>query len=121
MNSTVTEQPQVIAEVLAGDGFSLAEAARVVPAFRAGKPTHPATVWRWAAKGIRLPGGQLVKLEMCRIGGRQLTSRAALARFMGALTPPTDTDPEPASAPSTPAKRTRLATRVSEELDRLGI
>ncbi len=121
MSSTTTEPPQVIAEVLAGDGLSLAEAARVVPAFRPGKPTHAATLWRWAAKGVRLDNGTIVRLETCRIGGRQMTSRAALGRFIAAQTPPADTDPKPIPAPTTPAKRNRLATRASEELNRLGI
>jgi hypothetical protein len=120
-STTTTEPPQVIAEVLAGDGLSLAEAARVVPSFRPGKPTHGATVWRWAAKGVRLPNGQLVKLETCRIGGRQMTSRAALGRFIEAQTPPADTDPGPTPVPPTPAKRKQAATRASEELNRIGI
>src|SRR5690348_1694058 len=94
-NSTVTEHPQVIDEVLAGDALSLAEAARLVPAFRPGKPTHAATIWRWAARGVRLPYGTVLKLETCRCGGRQMTSRAALGRFIAAQTPPADTDPGP--------------------------
>jgi hypothetical protein len=118
---TTTEQPPVIAEVLAGDGLSLAEAARVVPAFRPGKPTHAATVWRWASKGVRLDNGTVVKLETCRIGGRQMTSRAALGRFIKAQTPPADMDMGPMPAQTTPAKRNRRAKRASEELDRIGI
>jgi Protein of unknown function (DUF1580) len=121
MSSESTEPPQVIAEVLAGDALSLVEAARLVPAFRPGKPTHAATVWRWAARGIRLPDGQLVRLETCRIGGRQLTSRAALGRFIGAQTPSADTEMGPIPAPPTPTKRTRISTRASQELDRLGL
>lgn len=121
MSPTTAEQPQVIAEVLAGDGLSLAEAARLVPAFRPGKPTHASTVWRWAAKGVRLPDGQLVKLEVVRLGGRQMTTRGALARFIGAQTPPADADPGPVPAPPTPARRNRRAKWASEELDRLRI
>jgi hypothetical protein len=120
MNRT-TEASQVIDEVLAGDALSLAEAARLVPAYRAGKPTHAATVWRWAAKGIRLRDGQLVRLETCRIGGRQMTSRGALSRFISAQTPSTDTDPRRMPAPPTQAKLNRVATRASKELDRIGI
>jgi hypothetical protein len=122
---TNTELPQVlaqvIAEVLAGDGLSLAEAAQVVPAFRPGKPTHAATIWRWASRGIRLTDGQLLRLETCRIGGRQLTSRAALARFIFAQTPSAATESGPMPAPPTPAKRYKLAMRASQELDNLGI
>jgi hypothetical protein len=120
MAATV-EQPQVIVEILGGDALSLAQAAKLVPAFRTGRPTHTATVWRWSAKGVRLAGGQKVKLETCRLGGRQMTSRAALGRFIAAQTPLEDTDPAPMPAPLPQAKRNRLATRASEELDRIGI
>src|SRR5262245_55514838 len=113
--ATNNDPPQVIAEVLAGDAISLAEAARLVPAFRLGKPTNAATIWRWSAKGVRLPSGQVVKLESCRCGGRQVTSRAALARFIRAQTPESDTDPGPVPAQPTPASRNRIARRASAE------
>ena len=32
---------------------------------RLGRPTSPATVWRWCAKGVRALSGKLVKLESC--------------------------------------------------------
>src|SRR4051794_36589091 len=69
MRSTPSDPPQVMDEVLAGDALSLAEAARLVPAFRPGKSTHAATIWRWATKGVRLFGGIVVRLETCRCGG----------------------------------------------------
>lgn len=37
------------------------------------------TVWRWAERGV---GG--VKLETVRIGGKKMTSRQALSRFIAA-------------------------------------
>ena len=119
--ATNTQSPPVIAEVLAGDGLSLAEAARVVPSFRPGRPTHAATIWRWATKGVRLQDGSLVRLETCRIGGRQMTSRAALGRFIRAQTPLADTEPGPMRARLTPAQQNAQATQASDELDRLGI
>jgi hypothetical protein len=121
MCSPTTEQPQIIAEVLAGEGISLAEAAHLVPSFRPGRPTNAATVWRWSARGVRLHNGLVVKLETCRIGGRQMTSRAALGRFIAAQTLLFDVEPGPTPAPPTPARRSRLARRASEELERLGI
>ena len=42
----------------------LAEAARRLPRLRAGRPTHPSTLWRWASRGIRG-----VRLETVRVGG----------------------------------------------------
>jgi len=120
-DSTLFERLQIIHEVLSGDSLSLAEAARLVPAFRPGKPTHTSTVWRWSAKGVRLHDGTIVKLETCRIGGRQMTSRAALARFIAAQTPPAETDSRPMPVPASPAKRNRMATRASKALDEIGI
>lgn len=117
----ILDNLQVIDEILAGDGISLAQAARLVPAFRPGRPTNPATVWRWAAKGVRLSNNTVIKLETCRIGGRQMTSRAALGRFIAAQTMPADVEPGPTPAATTPAKRNRQATRASEELDRIGV
>jgi hypothetical protein len=121
LSATNPEPPQVIAEVLAGDGMSMAEAARLVPAFRPGRPTNAATIWRWSARGVRLPNGLVVKLETCRCGGRQMTSHAALGRFIRAQTPSADADPGPVQVRPTPAQRNRLAQRASEELDRIGI
>jgi hypothetical protein len=115
------EQPQVVKEVLAGDGLSLAEAGRLVPPFRPGRPTNPATIWRWSAKGIRLPDGTVIKLETCRVGGRKMTSRAALGRFILAQTPQSETDPGPLPAASLPSRRNRSVIHASRVLDRLGL
>jgi hypothetical protein len=120
-NTAVTELSQVIDESLGGDGLSLAEAARLVPAFRPGKPTNASTVWRWSAKGVRLPDGRRTRLETCRIGGRKMTSRAALGRFIQAQTRLADMEPSPVSAPPTLTRRHRMTQRASEELDRIGI
>jgi hypothetical protein len=113
-------QPDVISEVLAGDGLSLAQAARVVPAFRAGRPTHVATIWRWAAKGVRIGGGRVVKLETCRVGGRQLTSRAALSRFILAQSA-TNSAESTLPVQKTPAQKNRLARIAKDKLDKLGM
>jgi hypothetical protein len=78
-------------------------------------------VWRWAVKGVRLHDGTVIKLETCRLGGRQMTSRAALGRFIAAQTPLADTDPGPMPAQPSPARRNKMSQRASEELDRLGI
>lgn len=54
--------------------ISMTEAARMIP----GRPTT-ATVWRWTTRGV---AG--IKLESLKIGGRRLTSREAVERFMAA-------------------------------------
>jgi|SRR5579872_4785184 len=75
----------VITEVLAGDALTLAAAARTLPPHR-GNCTSPRTLWRWHMKGVRT-GDRHVHLEMARVGTMWCTSRAALARFLMALTP----------------------------------
>lgn len=115
------EALSVIDEILAGDGLSLADAARHVPSFRPGRPTHAATIWRWATKGVRLHDGTVIKLETCRCGGRQMTSRAALGRFIRAQTPEADIVCTPTPAAATPARRKRSCEHAEKELDRIGI
>ena len=58
------------------NGLTLAEAARLVP----GQP-HPSCLWRWARYGIKARGGERVRLEHSRFGGRVFTSREALETF----------------------------------------
>jgi hypothetical protein len=103
--------------------IALAEAARLIPAFRGGGRTSPPTVYRWVTKGARAPDGRTVRLEAVRLGGRYLTSREALSRFAEALTPtPSTAATEPSrSAPRTPVRRRREAERAARELERAGI
>jgi Protein of unknown function (DUF1580) len=75
------------AEILAGAGLSMAEAAAKIPSFRAGRPTAPTTIARWAADGVRLPDGRTLRLESTRIGGRVVTTVPALIRFITAQEP----------------------------------
>ena len=74
----------VITEVLAGDALTLAAAARTLPPHR-GKCTSPRTLWRWHKKGVQT-GERRVHLELTRVGLMWCTSRAALERFLVALT-----------------------------------
>ena len=70
-------------------------------------------------RGAGAPDGNLVKLEAVRIGGRWLTSREALQRFVAALTPRVD-----AAAPAPPRTkeaRTRSSERAATELKRMGV
>jgi len=59
----------------------LAEAAKLVPPRRSGKPAHASTMFRWAAGGLKG-----VKLEVVQVGGTKRTSREALLRFFSKLT-----------------------------------
>ncbi len=87
-----------------------AQAARLRPGIRRGRPTHPSTVFRWIARGVR---GH--RLEAVRLGGHLFTSVEALQRFAERLTAD--------AAPSVgPPQGTRRATEaVAAALDRLGL
>src|SRR5262245_13275728 len=97
MATATAAMPQVISEIVGGDGLGLGAASRIVPAFRGEGRSCPSTLSRWIRNGLLTPDGRVVKLEAARIGGRWLTSRAALARFATALTPPAGSDTSPVS------------------------
>lgn len=64
--------------ILTEDVLTFAEAGReFVPVF--GKPVDRTTLYRWSFKGING-----AKLEHCKIGGRLITSRQAINRFIEA-------------------------------------
>lgn len=52
--------------------------------------------------GTRSASGTLIKLEAARVGGRWLTSRAAIERFLAALT-----DSSPTPIPQTSRSETK--------------
>ena len=54
----------------------LSQACRHLPRRRGIKPTHPATLYRWAKGGIKG-----VRLETIKVGGSMCTSIEALQRF----------------------------------------
>jgi hypothetical protein len=79
--------------------LSLADAAKLVPPARLGRPVSFQCVLRWVLEGSRAPDGRAVKLEALRVGGRWVTSREALQRFAEALTPQPDHNADAASTP----------------------
>lgn len=117
----VISVPDVLSEIQSGDGLSLAAAGRMFPAHRGPGAINPSTVYRWATSGAKEPSGRLVKLEAVRVGGRWLTSRAAVARFVAALTAaaaPTSTPAPPITR--TPAARQKAADRAAAKLKAMG-
>ncbi len=66
-------------DLLAEDVISIANARKQFP----GDPS-PATVWRWAQRGVRSVDGGRVKLEIVRSGGKTYTSLQAITRFIAA-------------------------------------
>jgi hypothetical protein len=82
--------------------LSLSEASRAVCP---GRPVHLSTLYRWIAPGVR---GQ--RLEAVRVGGRTLTSKEALTRFLSRLNQPGAVPPPPNAA----------ALKAGEKLRRKG-
>ena len=118
MSATVPASP-VLSEIVSGKGLSLSQAARRFPSSRLGRPVHSSCVWRWIASGVRLPSGEVVRLEVARLSGRWLTSEPAIERFLAAQTPRAD-QPTPV-APRTPTARQRASERAAKQLEALGI
>jgi hypothetical protein len=58
---------------------------------------------------MRLPDGSTLRLEAARLGGRWLTSRAAVWRFLAAQTP----DLSAGEPPTTRAAKTRSAEQAT--------
>jgi hypothetical protein len=91
--------------------ISLAQAARLLPPGRNGKTTHISTLMRWINPGVRG-----VRLEAVRLGGRWLTSAAALQRFADRLTAR-----ETGFVPGQAATTEHAAEHAEQELARLGL
>jgi hypothetical protein len=106
-------------DLTAEQPIPLAAACALVPPGRNGKRTHLSTLLRWILSGARGPGGERIRLEAARLGGRWVTSREALQRFAEALTPAGAG--ETPAAPRTAGARRRASDRAAAELSRLGI
>jgi hypothetical protein len=105
--------------ILTESTLSLAQAARRLPPGRRGAPVSLACVLRWVLDGSRAPDGTKVRLEAVRLGGRWITSVAALARFAAALTPMASD--KQVLRPRTPRQRRRAEEQAERELKKLGI
>ncbi len=111
----------VLAEIQSGGGLGLSAAGRLFPAHRGEGTVDPSTVFRWVTKGTRTTDGCTVKLEAVRVGGRWLTSRGAVARFVTALTAAADLTPVASiPTPRTPAARNRATEKAIATLKAMG-
>ena len=88
--------------------IKLGEACRLVPP----DGISDATMARWIQKGVKG-----VKLETLLIGGRRVTSKEALCRFIDAQ----NSDDTPAHAAITPAQRRRQSEAARQALQEAGI
>jgi hypothetical protein len=88
---------------------SLAAACKLPFVMRDDRPLNYSTIIRWYQRGCGGPGGNRVLLETAVIGGRRVTSREAMLRFIASLT----ATPAPANAIRSPRQR-NLAMRAAE-------
>ncbi|MFL5341873.1 MAG: DUF1580 domain-containing protein [Gemmataceae bacterium] len=101
--------------------LSLSRAAGRIPPYR-GRRTNPSTIFRWLTDGVKLSGGQTLKLEAIRLVGRWLTSAEALDRFLAAQNAACNPNGKAEAAPvRTPNQRRKASESASRELDRIGI
>ncbi len=99
--------------------LTLADAAKLLPRGRAGRPVHLSCILRWIIDGAKSPDGSRVRLGGVRLGSRWVTSREALQRFAEALTPRLD-DTAPVK-PRTPNQRERASAQAAKQLEAIGI
>ena len=102
--------------LLREDVLTLSAAARRFPGHRANTRMNPSAIWRWIITGAKSLDGRVVKLEAFRAGSRWLTTVQALERFVDALS----TVVTPATAPRTPAARSKASTAAGKRLEEMG-
>lgn len=90
--------------------ITLTNATQYLPKRRKGQRPHPATMFRWAQKGVRG-----IVLETLRVGGTLCTSTEALQRFCERCTNPT------ASPGRTTRARQKAFDDAARELDSEGV
>lgn len=120
-NSDTTVLTTTSVEVITAEGgISMTQAAHVADECFADfggrrASTHPTTPLRWHKRGHRRADGTRVFLEAIRFGGKWLTSRAAIIRFISA-------QQEGGAAPSvrSPAERQRAADNARRDLKATG-
>jgi len=116
MSTTATqaEQPLMNGERL----YSFTAIAVKLPGYRNNSHVNSSTIFRWATKGVRTRGGQLIRLEAVRLGTAWKTSLEAVARFSAKLTEAAlPADDAPAAPTPTPKQRERAAAGASKRAD----
>src|SRR5262249_18623636 len=108
--------------------LSLAEAVRLLPPSRNGRPVHVGTATRWINDGVRGRDGQIIRLRATRLPGRWVVTHAALADFFDNLTrnrtentASTTVSPGTTADVHPPIRRRREIERASRKLDELDI
>jgi hypothetical protein len=110
-------------DITAEQPITMREAARLYGSSRDGRPTHVSTIVRHIVRGTRLRSGEIVRLEGARIGGKWVTTRQSIQRYVERLTAAVLTEGDLAGVPtiSSSTRRQRELKRVDHELDEAGI
>jgi hypothetical protein len=99
--------------------LTLAQAAKRFPSDSRTGHLDPATLWRWATRGVRLPDGRRLKLETFKLAGRFLTSEQAIERFVRAQNDDSPGSPVPDSKPGPkPSSKSKKKESRAEEAGR---
>ncbi len=101
--------------------LTFAEAARLLPRRRAGRPVHPSTVSRWRSPGIRRRDGSSITLRCVGLPSGWMTTLEWIREFVEQITAEKSGQPAPAPALRTTAGRRRAIERANRELDAIGI
>ena len=88
---------------------SLTQATHHLPRRRRGKRPNPATIYRWAQRGVHG-----IVLETIQVGGTKCTSVEALQRFCNRLT-----DPDASVSVESPTARSRRREKQKDDAERL--
>jgi hypothetical protein len=98
--------------------MSFDDVTKRLPRTFRGKRLHVSTLHRWVQGGLRSRDGQIVRLEMVKVGGQSCTSEEALQRFFDRLT-----GDQSIVTPPTITRRQRLRQieAAEEKLRRAGI
>jgi hypothetical protein len=108
--------PNLLSEEL----ISLAQAASRIPPYRK-RRTNPSTIFRWLTQGIKMPSGEMLRLEGIRLAGRWLTSSQALTRFLETQNAACNPVISDAPKPRTPTQRERASAQAGKELEAMGV
>lgn len=120
MRHQMTTALNLSTRILDENPEGLTALAKRLPGSRREGNLSSQAVWRWVVRGIKLPDGRVVKLEVLRIAGRYLSSAAALRRFAEAQNDQMEPMPLPASVRSA-SKRQREDSRAEQLLQQAGI
>lgn len=86
-----------------GELKAFSKALRSLP-----KPPSPSTAWRWRTVGVHV-GGQRIRLDAVRVGGRWYTTDEAVGEFIQRQTEAALAQPE--SGDDSPSKRPEATER----------